>query len=201
MASLAALIAATAVLVAIPGPNVALIVANTLRYGLRSGVATVAGTTAGVGLQLLLVVAGLAALVEFAAEALTWIRWIGVAYLVWLGIRTWREPPGDLAAVEAAPAMFWRGCLVAAVNPKTLLFNAAFLPQFVSAGGGIVAQPAVVAAVFLAVLFIGDLLWAAFASSARRLFVRFSAARNRLTGGFLVAAGVGLALARHDDHL
>ena len=198
MASLAALAVATAILVAIPGPNVALIVANTLRYGLRMGVATVAGTTAGVALQLVFVVAGMAALVELAAEALSWIRWAGVVYLVWLGIRTWQEQPDDLGAVTAAPVMFWRGCFVAAVNPKTLLFSAAFLPQFVHAGGGIPGQLTVVAVVFLTVLVIGDLLWAAFAGSARSLLEKHAAARNRLTGGFLVAAGIGLALARHD---
>ena len=117
MSSLAALVAATSVLVMIPGPNVALIVANSLKYGLRMGIVTVLGTTFGVGLQLLLVVFGLAALVEIAAETLTWIKWAGVVYLVYLGIRTWGEPAGDLAAVEATPIIFWRGCLVALLNP------------------------------------------------------------------------------------
>ena len=194
-ASLLALIAATAILVLIPGPNVALIVANSLKYGFRMGVATVLGTTVGVGLQLLLVVLGLAAVVAVAADALAWIRWAGVAYLVYLGIRTWREQPDDLGKVEAAPAMFWRGCVIAVLNPKTLLFNAAFIPQFVG-DAPTVAGLAVVATVFLAVLFVGDVLWAAFASSARPLLARVSSVRNKITGMFLVAAGVGLALAR-----
>ena len=129
--SLIALVAATAVLVAIPGPNVALIVANSLKNGFRAGVATVLGTTVGVGLQLALVVFGLAAIIATAADALQWVKWAGVAYLVYIGIRTWRQPADDLKSVEAAPAMFWRGCLVAVVNPKTLLFNAAFIPQVV----------------------------------------------------------------------
>jgi threonine/homoserine/homoserine lactone efflux protein len=128
--SLLPLIVATAILVMIPGPNVALIVANSLRYGFRMGVHTVLGTTVGVGLQLALVVVGLAAIVEVAAEALLWIKWAGVAYLVYLGIRTWREPADDLREIEAAPAMFGRGCAIAILNPKTLLFNAAFIPQF-----------------------------------------------------------------------
>ena len=194
--SILSLIAATAVLVAIPGPNVALIVANSLRYGFRMGVATVIGTTVGVGLQLVLVVVGLAAIVVIAAEALTWIRWAGVAYLIYLGIRTWREPAGDLSQVEPAPTLFWRGCLIALLNPKTLLFNAAFIPQFVSSANPASAQLAVVAAVFLAVLFAGDVLWAAFASSARRYLDKYAVLRNRLTGAFLTAAGIGLALAR-----
>lgn len=196
MANLFALIVATAVLVMIPGPNAALIVANSLRYGLRMGCVTVFGTTLGVAIQLAAVVLGMAVIIELAAEALTWIRWAGVAYLLYLGIRTWNEPASDLNSVSAAPAIFWRGCMIAAINPKTLLFNAAFLPQFVVANGDASQQLAVVASVFLIVLLLGDLVWALGASSARRLLDRYSGARNRVTGGFLVAAGVGLALSR-----
>lgn len=196
MVNLFALIAATMILVMIPGPNVALIVANSLRYGLRMGSITVLGTTFGVGLQLVAVVLGMAVIIELIAEALTWIRWVGVAYLIWLGIRIWNEPADDLSKIGAAPAMFWRGCLVAATNPKTLLFNAAFLPQFVGSGDSAVGQLALVASVFLTVLLAGDMLWALFAGSARRLLVRHSKIRNRFTGAFLVAAGIGLALSR-----
>lgn len=196
MTHLATLIAATAVLVAIPGPNVALIVANSIRYGFRSGAVTALGTTLGVGLQLLFVVLGLAVAVEAAAETLSWIRWIGVAYLVYLGVETWRQPPDDLNRVEAAPTVFWRGCMLAAVNPKTLLFNAAFIPQFVADGS--LSQFALVAAVFLAVLLIGDVLWAGCASSARRVLGRFAAARNKVTGTFFVVAGIGLAAANRN---
>ena len=117
IANLMALAAATAILVAIPGPNVALIVATSLSHGLRSGVTTVLGTTLGVALQLVLVVLGMAAVVEYAAGTLAWIRWAGVVYLVYLGIRTWRLQPSD-APEPPRPAVFWRGCLIAALNPK-----------------------------------------------------------------------------------
>jgi len=196
--SLLTLVLATAVLVIIPGPNVALIVANSIRYGIRMGAVTVLGTTVGVGIQLVMVVLGVAAVVELVAEALIWIRWAGVAYLVYLGIRTWNEPASDLSAVSAAPAMFWRGCMIAAINPKTLLFNAAFLPQFIATDGSAGMQLAVVAAVFLTVLLVGDMLWALTAGSARQLLSRYSSTRNRVTGGFLVVAGVGLALSRRN---
>jgi threonine/homoserine/homoserine lactone efflux protein len=136
----------------------------------------------------------MAVVIEFAADMLNWIRWAGVVYLVWLGIRTWRTPATDLANIKAAPTLFLRGCLLAAVNPKTLLFNAAFLPQFVDDGstGGVLA----VGAVFLGVIFIGDLIWVAFADVARKRLSRYSHWRNRLTGAFLTAAGLGLALAK-----
>jgi threonine/homoserine/homoserine lactone efflux protein len=195
MQNLIALCIATAILVAIPGPNVALIVANSLRYGPREGTRTVLGTTLGVALQLGLVVLGMAVVIEFAAIALTWIKWAGVAYLLYLGVRVWRQPARDLGQVEAAPAVFWRACVIAAMNPKTLLFNAAFLPQFLPESAG-TAGFAVVAGLFLSVLLLGDLLWVLFASSARRMLGGYSRICNRLTGGFLVAAGIGLALSR-----
>jgi len=193
--NLMALSIATAVLVAIPGPNVALIVANSLRFGLREGAVTVSGTTLGVALQLGLVVLGMTVLIEVAAEALAWVRWAGVAYLVYLGVCTWRQPVEELGEIDAKPAIFWRACMIAAINPKTLLFSAAFLPQFLPAGAGAV-KFVLIATVFLSVLLLGDLLWAAFASSARKLLVDYGRFRNRLTGGFLIAAGIGLALSR-----
>lgn len=196
MNTLLALVIATAVLVTIPGPNVALIVANSLKFGFRSGLFTVLGTTMGLGLQLALVVAGMTAVIDLAADALGWIRWAGAAYLVWLGIRTWRTPAEDFAAVTAVPVMFWRGCLVAAANPKMLLFNVAFIPQFIGTGGVTALTPTTVAAVYLSVVLLGDVLWVMLATSARRALSRYSSWRNRLTGAFLTAAGVGLALSR-----
>jgi threonine/homoserine/homoserine lactone efflux protein len=160
------------------------------------GAVTVLGTTTGVALQLAIVLLGMAAIIDIVANALTFIRWAGVAYLLWLGISTWREPAEDLGKVVAAPAVFWRACMVAAINPKTLLFNAAFLPQFISSSGSVTVQLAVVSAVFLTVLLVGDMLWALTAGSAQKLLDKHSAARNKITGGFLVAAAISLALSR-----
>ncbi len=84
--------------------------------------------------------------------------------------------------------------MLAVINPKTLLFSAAFLPQFLPASGGAVEGMVLVAAVFLAVLFVGDLVWVALAGIARTLLERYWVWRNRLAGSFLLAAGVALAL-------
>ena len=195
-----ALIAATAVLVAIPGPNVALFVANTLRYGSRHGAITVLGTTIGVGVQLAAVVLGLALVLQLAGEALTWLKWIGVLYLLYLGYSTWREETAGMSDAAATDAplgrVFWQGLLLAAINPKTLIFSAAFLPQFVSAGaeGGLVLlMPAVI---YLSVIFLGDMCWVISARAARPLLRRLGRWRNRLTGTLFLGAGIGLALAR-----
>jgi len=196
VANLVALAIATAILVAIPGPNVALIVANSVRHGFAAGARSALGVATGNALQLALVVAGMAAVIELAAGALEWIRWAGVAYLVFLGLRTWNRPADATDAEMPLPAVFWHAVLIAAVNPKTLLFIAAFLPQFVVVDGGPAQQPATVAAVFLAVLLTGDLSWAALADRARRVLSRWGKLRNRIAGGFLVAAAAGLAWTR-----
>ena len=125
-----------------------------------------------------------------------WVVWAGVASRSGVGIGKGNGGGEKLEKVEVAPALIWRGCMLAAVNPKTLLFNAAFLPQFISIENGAAGQLAAVATVFLAVLLAGDMLWAFFAATAHRLFEKHLAMRNRLTGGILVAAGIGLALSR-----
>lgn len=197
MTNVLALVIASVVLVLIPGPNVALIVANSLRHGLKFGLVTAFGTTAGLALQLVLVIAGMAAAIAIAATTLLWIKWLGVAYLVYLGIRTWRERPDDLSRIgaQSKSGTFWRAFGLAVVNPKTLLFNAAFLPQFVRVDAG-AAELWLLAAVYLAVVVAGDALWAVFAASARRCLGRFGQLRNRVTGGLLLGAGVSLALSR-----
>lgn len=200
MENLSALILATILLVLIPGPNAALIVANSLRHGFRFGALTAVGTTVGIGLQLILVVAGMAVLIEAAASALFWIKWLGVAYLLYLGVRSWRDPTTDLREIRPLPPSalrtFRSGMLLALINPKTLLFNAAFLPQFVAGGGNVFGELLLLTAVFLAVIVVGDTLWALFASTARRWLRQYGRIRNRLTGGFLFGAGLGLALSR-----
>lgn len=198
MENIVALVLATVVLVAIPGPNVAIIVAKSIQQGFRAGITATLGTTTGVAAQLLLTVFGVAVIIESAAFALVVIKWIGVVYLVWLGIRTWRTP-GPEASVKdplSSRANFSHGFIVAVLNPKILLFNAAFLPQFVSAEGSAGRQMLVLSCVYLVVVLAGDALWALFAASARPLLGKCSRFSQRLTGGFLVGAGIGLALSR-----
>jgi threonine/homoserine/homoserine lactone efflux protein len=140
----------------------------------------------------------MAALIELAATALEWIRWIGVAYLVYLGIRAWIEPVANLEDIRALSksGIFLHGFGMAVVNPKTLLFNAAFLPQFVSGGEGTTGQLMLLASVYMTVIVFGDALWAVFASSARQFLGRFGHMRNGITAVFLLGAAAGLALSR-----
>src|SRR3954469_994621 len=111
-----AFIAATVVLMVIPGPNVALIVANSVAHGTRFGLLTVAATSTAVVIHLALTVVGAAAVLNFLAASFDWLRWLGVAYLVWLGVSAWRAPAPDLAGTKpqarSARVIFARGFLV-----------------------------------------------------------------------------------------
>jgi len=196
----ATFVAATAVLILIPGPNVSLIVANSVAYGTGFGLLTVAGTSGALALQLTLTALGMTVMLGTLATWFEWLRWIGVAYLIWLGVRAWRAAPIDLTRTRAQPrsarGIVLRGFLVSMTNPKTLLFFGAFLPQFLSLDRPVGPQVALLCATFLLIAILLDGAWALAAGRARALLGARPRLRNRLTGGLLVGAGVGLALAR-----
>lgn len=195
-----AFVAAMVVLVLVPGPNVALIVANSLAYGPRYGLLTVAGTSMALPVQLGLVVFGMHTVLGTIAEWFESLRWLGVAYLVYLGVRTWRAPAVDLTHAGAQPrsatGIFFRGFAVSLTNPKTLLFYSAFLPQFVTPGHDVTGQLLGLSAIAIVLVVVLDSGWALLAARVRRSLAIDGRLRNRLTGGILIGAAVGLALAR-----
>lgn len=191
---------ASALLMLMPGPNVSLIVANAVAYGPRFGMLTVAGTSLAMALQLALTSFGMSALLGALADGFEYIRWIGVAYLMWIGVQAWRAPPVDLSRTppqpRAARTIFLRGFLVSLTNPKTYVFFVAFFPQFVAADAPAEAQIALLAATFLVIAVAIDSGWVFAAGRARFLLARHGRLRNRITGGLLIGAGLGLAMAR-----
>lgn len=195
-----AFVVASAVLILIPGPNVALIAANSVAHGTRFGLLTVGGTSSAVVVHLALTVLGATAILGFLAASFDWLRWAGVIYLVWLGVRAWRTPAVDLAGTEAqarsVKLIYGRGFLVGLTNPKTLLFYGAFLPQFITSGPTVADQLLLLAVTFLVVATVLDGVWAILAGRLRGLLTTHVRLRNRLTSGLLVGAGLGLALAR-----
>ena len=197
---LLAFIATVTVIILIPGPNVALIVANSVAWGPRTGLLTVAGTSSAMVLQLGLTALGMAEALGTAGHWFATLRWVGVAYLAWLGISHWRTPPADLTHVAAQPksarAIYGRAVLVSLTNPKTLLFYGAFFPQFVDPARPAGPQVALLSAVFLLLAVALDGGWALLAARARPLLARHGRLRQRITGSLLLGAGLGLALAR-----
>jgi homoserine/homoserine lactone efflux protein len=159
---------ASALLVATPGPNVALIVGTSLRHGARGGLMTVAGVNFGLVLQLSAVAAGLSWIVDLFARHFDLIRYAGAAYLALLGLQQLlaRAKPDATGTVLRGERAFARGFAVAFANPKTLIFHAAFLPQFLG-GSDSRADLWLLAATFAIIAAIGDSLYALFAARAR----------------------------------
>lgn len=193
-----AFVAASVALVLLPGPNVALIVGTTLNHGRRAGFATVAGTSSASILQLAALCWGYSVILARAGELFAVLRWIGIAYLLVLGVRAWRAPAVPLAAPDGARSgrrAFASGFAVALTNPKTLLFYGAFLPQFVDRNGDESVQFVLLSATFVVLAVALDCGWTLLAGRLRHVLVLWPRLRNRITGGALIGAAAGLALA------
>jgi homoserine/homoserine lactone efflux protein len=189
---------ASALLVATPGPNVALVVGTSLRYGARTGLLTVGGVNLGLVVQLSAVAAGLAWIVDLFARHFDLIRYIGAAYLALLGLQQlFMRPKADQAApVLRGEHAFARGFAVAFANPKTLIFHAAFLPQFLGAGENR-ADLSLLAATFAVIAALGDGLYALFAARARAAVTeRARRIADRASGAILLGGAAVLLAAR-----
>lgn len=193
-------ILATIVLGIIPGPNVALTVANSLAHGTRYGLLTVAGTSSAMVPQLIITVLGLSVFAQYMSQGFDVLRWAGVLYLLWLGYQQLRAPVDDLSKVKAKPQsvkeIFWRGFFISLTNPKTILFYGAFFPQFITPGDDTATQMTVLALTFLTVITLVDSSWAVLAGRGRIYMLNKSVWRNRISGGFLIVAALLLALVR-----
>ena len=186
------------VAVAVPGPDFVVVVQAAARSA-RSGIATAAGTIAGLCLHAALAIGGLAALLSSLPGALSALRVVGAGVLLWMGIamlRGWRTHAAPAAAHPRAESGggFLRGFLTNATNPKTLLFFAAILPQFIGAGPGAALRTSVLAAT---VIGVSVLWWAVMIALIRATGFGGSPRADRLItlGGGLALTGIALALA------
>ncbi len=196
-----AFVVATTILIWLPGPSVLVTVAHSISFGWQRALITVAGATLGVGIQLLIATIGLASILNTVAGAFAWLRWAGAAYLVYLGIKQWRSA-GIPIEIDTPPAsrtnMFVQGMVVTILNPKSLIFIAAFLPQFIDSTRPIGLQFAYIVPTFLLIGFTVTAVWAIVAGKASGLLQNQRAFTSVLrgSGGLMIIAGLGLALAR-----
>lgn len=172
------------------------IVTRSLAHGRRSGLISAAAMAVGNLVCGLLVVIGLTALVALSSQVFTALRYAGAAYLIYLGIRLIFSGPQDAphsAAAATQQRVFLDGLLVALLNPKTLVFFAAFLPQFMDAATPSLWHGSLLVGLFAAIAFITDsgyaiaAAWVA-APLQKSTFAQTTA--RRLSGGFLIALGI-----------
>jgi threonine/homoserine/homoserine lactone efflux protein len=192
---------ASAILVAIPGPTVLLVVSYALGHGRKYALATTAGVALGDLTSMTASMLGLGVLLAASAELFMVLKWVGAAYLIYLGIKLWRAPVMDPDAIRA-PAELRTSRIVAhayavtTLNPKSIIFFVAFVPQFIDPHAAGVSQIAVLEATFVGLAAINAFLYAMLASAARRAIRREKVQRavNRTGGALLVGAGVAAGL-------
>ena len=198
-------LAACSLLAVTPGPGVIYIVTRTLSQGRAAGASSVAGVACGNMLNATGAAVGLATLFAVSSLAFTLVKFAGAAYLIWLGIKLLRE--GANSDVAAAPVVvkahigrvFRDGVLVALLNPKTTIFFAAFLPQFMQPDAPALPQALLLGAIFVVVAATSDLVYVTLASWLAPRFAGGAARAGRYgryaSGGALIALGVASALA------
>jgi len=192
---------ATTIMIALPGPSVLLTIAHSISFGSRLALFSVAGATMGVAIQLLIVTIGLGSLLFLFAEAFEWLRLIGAAYLIYLGIQQFQKANSisNIDIIKTSKInLFIQGLIVTIFNPKSLLFIAAFLPQFIDPNLSIGLQLTYIVPTFLLIAFFVTSLWAFGAQSAKRFFQAKQSIKTllRTTGVLMIISGLGLLFAR-----
>ena len=178
-----------------PGPNSLLALTHGALHGRRMALYTLSGGSVGFVAIIALSMFGIGALLEASLVWLTVLKWVGGAYLVWLGIQTWRSPPISVAQQHTlsyvkGSSLFRQGFLSAATNPKGILFFAAFLPQFIDPARSIFVQFVVMATTFLVIEFITELVLATLAQRIAAWLARVGRTFNRVCGAVFIALGV-----------
>jgi threonine/homoserine/homoserine lactone efflux protein len=199
---LAAFIAASFVLAVTPGPGVLYIVTRSIAQGRRCGLASVGGVALGNFGNAVGASVGLGALFAISSLAFTLVKYAGALYLIYLGVQALRAPPrigpaSDAAEARSPSRVFRDGFLVALLNPKTAMFFAAFLPQFIHAESSPIVQSIALGALFVLIAASTDTAYALMASAIAPALARTTALQTTgryLSGGVFIGLGVLSAL-------
>lgn len=194
--------AATAVLLVIPGPTILLVISYALGQGWRTALPVAIGVALGDFTAMTLAMLGVGALLSASATLFTALKWIGAAYLIWLGIKLFRaggsldaQPRTDRAS---ALRMLGHAWLVTALNPKSITFFVTFLPQFLDAKAGFWTQMLIFEATFITLAFANAFGYALIASRARSVVrnERTIGLFNKAGGTMLIGAGIATVAVR-----
>lgn len=202
-ATLLAFTAACIAIIVVPGPTVTVIIANSVRAGSRAGLLNVAGTQLGLLLMVGILALGLETVMRVMADAFVYLKLMGAAYLIWLGVQLWRSNGALVDAnslkvkKRSDSGYFWQGFLVIWSNPKALFFFGAFIPQFIVPDGSAAFQTAVLGLIFMVVGAVFDGLYALAAGKAGS-WLNHSNVRlvERISGTCLIGGGLWLAASK-----
>ena len=188
-------------LIIIPGPNVLIVVSTSIIGGKGRGLLTVAGTSAAMAIQLMIAAVGTAWFVAALTEGFLWLKWVGVAYLVYLGIEHLLKAAKESHNSHQVTALssFQRGFWVSLTNPKTILFFSAFLPQFTVASAAYLPQVALLSITFWLLAIILDSGYALLSNKLLHLLKRkgLEKYQNGASGVLYLGAGAILAASKN----
>jgi threonine/homoserine/homoserine lactone efflux protein len=182
-----------------PGPNGLLALTHGALHGPRQAWFTIIGGALGFVTIIALSMFGIGALLQASLVWLTVLKWVGGAYLVWLGVQVWRAPPVGVDLGAAQPqrhgrSLFRQGALSALTNPKGILFFAAFLPQFIDPARSLLVQFAIMAGTFALIEIVTEAVIAHTAHRITPWLARVGRRFNQVCGGVFVAIGIALPL-------
>jgi hypothetical protein len=182
-----------------PGPNGLLALTHGAIYGTRKTIATIFGGSVGFATVIGLSLFGIGALLAASAQLLIVMKYVGGAYLIWLGIQVWKSPsigetktavPKDVSSF----LLFRQGLLAALTNPKGILFFVAFLPQFIDPNISLLTQFVWMALTFVVIEFLYELAVASAVNRIKPFLAKFGKKVNRVFGGIFIAIGIALPL-------
>lgn len=192
-----AFVGASLVILFVPGPTVLLVLSYALSHGKRAAFATVAGVALGDFIAMTTSLAGLGALILASAEMFTILKWIGALYLLYLGYRMLKAKPEALVEETGLPVkgIFGHAAAVTALNPKSIAFFIAFVPQFMRAEDPLMPQFVILIATFVTLAAMNAFMMAVLGHRLRDFLSgpKVNAWLSRMGGGALVAMGVATA--------
>ncbi|MEM6384036.1 MAG: LysE family translocator [Pseudomonadota bacterium] len=192
---------ATVVVLAVPGPTILLVISYALSQGRRAALSTVLGVGLGDAIAVTVSLAGLGAIMAASATAFTVLKWVGAAYLIYLGVKMWRTQPQLSLSDEPSVSgrrMTVHTTIVTALNPKGIAFFIAFLPHFLNPTAPAAPQLIVLGSTFVVLGVVNAAIYALLAAHLRSRITRPSTLRwaNRAGGTMLLGAGLMTAALR-----
>ncbi|OPX54357.1 homoserine/homoserine lactone efflux protein [Oceanospirillum multiglobuliferum] len=183
-----------------PGAGAVNTMSNGLKYGVWQSLPAILGLQLGYGAQVVIVGVGLGALLASSEIAFSTVKWLGAAYLIWLGYQKWREQPvalkeGEVSTPVSAQKRFWQAAFVNLVNPKATVFLVALFPQFLNANMPQLPQFLIMGTTLLIVDIVVMIGYASLAAKLSTWFKdpKHQKSQNRIFGGMFIAAGSALA--------
>ena len=174
-----------------PGPSQLLFMANSMRHGVRGALPTMVGDLSANSVQIIVAGFGLASLVALSAEFFFAVKWAGVLYLVWVGVRTIVSSSRPAAAAQKRDALFRQGFITSAANPYAVIFFAALLPQFIDTSQPMTPQIAILGATYIA---IDGTILLVMGFTSQRLFALLGSAAHRWANGISGVLMIGAAI-------